>query len=245
MKWALVILAIWGDGGEFSIVKWFDSREACQAGYAEWRETFLEMPELVANLEMNCQLVDGRWDEAGQAGAAELPEDLATAGEAPLAKVPEAVAADETGPAAPEAGALPEPAVQAAPAEEAPTAAAQTPAAGGPLIAIDGAEKTAPGAEQSAARATGQAARAFVVQLSSVTSEAGARSEWRRFQAAFPELLGGRALSIGVIDLEDRGTFYRVQTGPFADYDDAHDLCTRLKARRQPCLILRREAPGS
>ncbi|NIP50855.1 MAG: SPOR domain-containing protein, partial [Phycisphaerae bacterium] len=44
--------------------------------------------------------------------------------------------------------------------------------------------------------------------------------------------------SIQKVELPDRGTFYRVLTGPISIYDRAYDLCNGLKEEGQDCLVL-------
>lgn len=93
----------------------------------------------------------------------------------------------------------------------------------------------APSATQSAALTPG----AVVLQLASVTSEAAAGREWARLQKAHPELLGGLELSLHSARVKNT-TYYRVQTGPFASRAAAAELCARLKARNQDCLVTTR-----
>ena len=80
----------------------------------------------------------------------------------------------------------------------------------------------------------------FVVQLAALRAKDGARPAWARLQKAHPALLGQRELAIQKVDLGDRGIFYRVQAGFFADRAGARGLCTALKARGQDCLVVKR-----
>ena len=76
--------------------------------------------------------------------------------------------------------------------------------------------------------ASGAAEKLYVVQLASVPSVADAEREWTRLQAAYPALLGSRAIEVDAAEIGGRGTFYRLRTGPFADRDAARLLCREL-----------------
>lgn len=79
----------------------------------------------------------------------------------------------------------------------------------------------------------------IVVQLSSVKSEAAATQEWERLQESHPAVLGKLGLALETAAVQGT-TYYRVQTGPFASREAAADVCTRLKARNQDCLVKQR-----
>ena len=78
------------------------------------------------------------------------------------------------------------------------------------------------------------------MQLASVRSEDTARSEWQRMQGKHEALLGDMQLFIQQVELEGRGTYYRIQTGPFPSRSTAQDLCAQLKAAGQDCLVTQR-----
>ena len=80
----------------------------------------------------------------------------------------------------------------------------------------------------------------FVVQLAALRAKDGARPAWKRMQDAHAALLGDRELNIQEVDLGDRGIFYRVQAGFFADRASARDTCNALKVRGQDCLVVKR-----
>ncbi len=80
----------------------------------------------------------------------------------------------------------------------------------------------------------------FLVQLAALRAKDGARPAWARLQKAHPALLGDRELAIQRADLGDRGIFYRIQAGYFADRIGARSLCNALKARGQDCLVVKR-----
>ena len=65
-----------------------------------------------------------------------------------------------------------------------------------------------------------------------------AKRELARIRLGFSALLGGMELT--VLDPVSLRDFYRVMTPRFADRAVANDLCRRLKARNQDCLVVRR-----
>ena len=81
--------------------------------------------------------------------------------------------------------------------------------------------------------------RSFAVHLASLRTQDRAKAEWHRLQREFPDLLRQRDMIIRFADLEERGTFYRVLTGPFNDRRKAQDLCAVFKSRQQYCLAVR------
>lgn len=83
------------------------------------------------------------------------------------------------------------------------------------------------------------AQRTFAAHLSSVRSASGAESEWLNLQGLYPGLLDGQELAVTTIEVEDQGTFYRVMAGPIGDFDEAQDLCDRLEASDQYCVVRR------
>lgn len=95
-----------------------------------------------------------------------------------------------------------------------------------------------------AARATGTpsptASGRYYVQLASVPKEASAKTLWARLQKKFPDILGEYDLTVQKSVIAKKGTFYRVQFGRFATFKDVRDLCDLLKARKQPCLPVKR-----
>ncbi len=90
-----------------------------------------------------------------------------------------------------------------------------------------------------AATATMPERESFAVHLASLRTQDRAKAEWDRLQSEFPELLHQRDLVIRMVDLEGRGIFYRVLTGPFDDRRKAQDLCAKFEPRQQYCLVMR------
>ena len=77
------------------------------------------------------------------------------------------------------------------------------------------------------------------VQVSSQRSEAEAQNAFRGLQAKYPDQLGGRPLQVLKVDLGAKGTYYRAMVGPFANANEAAELCSSLKSAGGQCLIQR------
>ena len=90
-----------------------------------------------------------------------------------------------------------------------------------------------------AAAATAHSGGGYAVQVSSQRSEAEAQAAFRSLQAKFPKQLGGRQALIHKVDLGAKGTYYRAMVGPFANANEAGELCSGLKAAGGQCLIQR------
>jgi len=85
----------------------------------------------------------------------------------------------------------------------------------------------------------------YEVQLASVRAVADADRERLRLSQAYPALLGGMDLRVQEARLEGSGLFYRVRSGAIGQLEVARDLCRRLEAEGQGCLVVRRpEAPA-
>ncbi len=187
------------------------------------------------------------------AGADEEPQE-ASAPE-PAAPTPQPAAPAPAAAAPAPAAAEGERSVAAAPAVETPPAVKETPPQPPQLAALapGGAPPAKAGADDAPARDVGDrkaaeiraaASGRFTIQLSSLNSKGAAEREWARLQSSFPDLLGDKKLLVQRAALGDRGTFYRIRTGPFAKFDVAREFCARLKSRKQDCLVVRRAAPA-
>jgi len=117
-----------------------------------------------------------------------------------------------------------------------------TPSATTPQIAAPPAPPEAPqvAAKPNAAteiRPAAPPSSAWRIQLASISSDKGAKTEWQRLQGRHQELLQNLQLNVQKADLS-RGTFYRIQAGPLADRAAAQRLCASLKQRQQDCLVV-------
>jgi hypothetical protein len=77
------------------------------------------------------------------------------------------------------------------------------------------------------------------VQVASLRSESEAKTEWQRLKGTHVALLADLPLKLQKTDLPDKGTYYRLRSGPFADAGTPNQLCQVLKARDQACLVVR------
>lgn len=167
--------------------------------------------------------------EPAPAAAAPEPSQainvINTAGESPAPPPADAetttTAAKEMQPPESEVPAAEEPAP-----EETAKAAEVAPAAGTP--------ETQMAAKPPAPAAAG----AYRVQLSSMRSAADADAAWAKLQKTYPDLLGNLSLNVEKVDLEGKGTFYRVQAGQLSE-QAAKDLCAELKRRKADCLVVK------
>ncbi|MCC7348307.1 MAG: SPOR domain-containing protein [Variibacter sp.] len=170
-------------------------------------------------------------------GASSITAFAPTAGpapaQAPSANEPKRV---KTIPIRPDGSVAPESAVRSqntgsigragsAPAAATPNRTSQRP---GPVVA------SAPAAAPDAGRS---AAGMHVVQVASQKTEEDAHASFRALQAKYPTVLGDRQPLIRKTDLGSRGTFYRVQVGPFASADQANEMCGNLKAAGGQCIV--------
>ena len=137
-----------------------------------------------------------------------------------------------------------------APAPRAATRPATPPPANSPIpLNPDASAKTAaPPTRTATVAPTAQAAPPAVsstagpgsyVQVSSQRSEAEAQNAFRGLQAKYPDQLGGRPLQVLKVDLGAKGTYYRAMVGPFANANEAAELCSSLKSAGGQCLIQR------
>jgi hypothetical protein len=79
----------------------------------------------------------------------------------------------------------------------------------------------------------------YRVQIASTKSEGLAQREWSEQVSKYPDVLSSLSLTVQRAVVKNRGTFYRVQGGPFPDRDAADSVCRKLKSRGQDCLVVR------
>jgi cell division protein FtsN len=76
----------------------------------------------------------------------------------------------------------------------------------------------------------------FLLQIGSYKSQDEADTAWHAFQSKHP-IVGGYQSDIKQVDLGDKGVWYRLRIGSFADKDAAMALCTKLKADGASCFM--------
>lgn len=77
----------------------------------------------------------------------------------------------------------------------------------------------------------------YVLQIGAFKSQAEAASAWKSYQAKHAALLSGYSDNIQQADLGEKGTWYRLRVGGFADKEVATALCDRLKADGGACML--------
>jgi hypothetical protein len=97
----------------------------------------------------------------------------------------------------------------------------------------------APAPIARAAKPAAAASGSYAVQVSSQRSEADAQAAFRSLQSKFPNQLGGKQVLIHKVELGDKGIYYRAMVGPFANANEASELCSGLKAAGGQCIVQR------
>jgi cell division protein FtsN len=90
-----------------------------------------------------------------------------------------------------------------------------------------------PAAKEEAAPVTGGA---YVLQIGAYKSQSDADAAWRTFKSKHP-MAAGYSESVQKADLGDKGTWYRLRMGGFADKAAAASFCDKLKADGGNCLV--------
>jgi cell division protein FtsN len=75
-----------------------------------------------------------------------------------------------------------------------------------------------------------------VLQIGSYKSQADAAAAWKSYKAKHAALLSGYSENVQQADLGEKGTWYRLRVGGFADKEVASALCDRLKADGGACI---------
>ena len=77
---------------------------------------------------------------------------------------------------------------------------------------------------------------AYVAQIAAFKSQAEAETGWAAFKRNHAAILGGMSPNIVSVDLGEKGTWFRLRTGSFADKAAAAAFCDKLKAEGASCL---------
>jgi hypothetical protein len=80
----------------------------------------------------------------------------------------------------------------------------------------------------------------YVAQLAALQSEAATDQAWRRLSSRAPQLFAHARLDIERADLGQRGVYYRVRAGYFADRTNAARFCERIRQMGQDCIVAAR-----
>jgi hypothetical protein len=80
----------------------------------------------------------------------------------------------------------------------------------------------------------------YVAQLAALQSEAAVDPAWRRLSSRAPQLFGQARLDVERADLGQRGIYYRLRAGYFADRANAARFCARIRQMGQDCIVVAR-----
>jgi cell division septation protein DedD len=119
-----------------------------------------------------------------------------------------------------------------------PPAASPPPTESKPALVAGRTPAPAPPAKPATVKATPSGS--WQVQLGALRSQADAEGEWKKLQKANTDLLSGLSPEVIRADLGDKGVFWRLRAGPFADPDAAKTLCTAMEARKNRCAVVRK-----
>jgi hypothetical protein len=96
------------------------------------------------------------------------------------------------------------------------------------------------GAPQLAAAPAFAASGPYVAQLAALQSEAAVQPAWARLSSRAPNLFGQAHLDVQRADLGQRGIYFRVRAGYFADRANASRFCDRIRQMGQDCIPVAR-----
>jgi hypothetical protein len=98
--------------------------------------------------------------------------------------------------------------------------------------------KLAPPAAQQPASTSAAASGDYLIQISSLPTEADAQKSYKRLAAKFGDVIGGRGMDIKAADVPGKGTYYRVRI-PAGSKDAAVSLCERYRTAGGSCMVVR------
>jgi len=96
------------------------------------------------------------------------------------------------------------------------------------------------GAPQLTAAPSFAASGRYVAQLAALQSEAAVQAAWTRLSSRAPNLFGQAHLDVQRADLGQRGIYFRVRAGYFADRANASRFCDRIRQMGQDCIPVAR-----
>lgn len=77
------------------------------------------------------------------------------------------------------------------------------------------------------------------VQLAALRSHDDAIATWKRLAKRHPDLFADRSPVVTGTDLLKKGTYHRLRTGGFESRAEASSFCTKVKARKLECIVIR------
>lgn len=144
--------------------------------------------------------------------------------------------------AAPEVGLRPAFADAPAPKSRTAPPAEQVPPPTAPVAIVP---PTAPSvsnepASVSNANGEGGSDAEYALQLGSFASEGLAQAGWGKASKAAKDLLQGLTHTVSKVDLQERGTMFRLFAGVLPDKQSALKLCRTLREKGSACIVVRR-----
>lgn len=118
--------------------------------------------------------------------------------------------------------------------------AAATPRPGPEVAAAPAPARAQAGAPQLAEAPAFAASGAYVAQLAALQSQAAVEPAWARLSSRAPNLFGQAHLDVERADLGQRGVYFRVRAGYFADRANASRFCERIRQLGQDCIPVAR-----
>lgn len=170
---------------------------------------------------------------AAEAATEAAEEQTASQEELPTKTVDKLVAVAPAAAPPPPPASEPKPTAQAEPAKPAAEPPKQA--------AVSPPPKPQPAAKAPVKPKPEKAARAgsYRVQLASFRTSKAANDAWSKLRKSNISLLRDLTAHVTRVELGQKGTFYRLQAGSFAQEARARSICTELKARQVDCLVVR------
>ena len=79
-----------------------------------------------------------------------------------------------------------------------------------------------------------------MAQLAALQSDAAVQPAWNRLASRAPDLFAPARLDVERADLGNRGIYYRVRAGYFANREEASRFCERIRRMGQDCIVVAR-----
>ena len=83
------------------------------------------------------------------------------------------------------------------------------------------------------------AKKAYKVQIASFKTKQDAEKEWSKLSRKYSNLLQGYNNYIATKDIVGKGTFYRLQIGPFDNSNSARSACNKLQKNGINCFVVK------
>ena len=78
----------------------------------------------------------------------------------------------------------------------------------------------------------------YSVHLASYRDREGAMEGWQELRNRFGPVLGALEPRIAEVEIDGRGTFYRLKAGPFENWAGANNVCDYLREASWSCAVM-------